>query len=135
SPPPAERPRSAARAARVALSPRKRTCGPRFACYPGRPCAQRRGAYGNRPSLLLRDLLLHPPEEIRRRLFDSEPLELGRHLPAVIGRMIDNVAQHRPRRQGGGSAAAAQREDGVEPLRRQRRLKLREATIGALQQT
>src|SRR6266852_7765136 len=84
-------------------------------------------------SLLLRDLLHHPEEEIRRRLFDSEPLELGRHLPAVIGRMIDNVAQHRPRRQGRGSAAAAQRDDGVEPLRPQRRLKLLEATIGTLQ--
>src|SRR5437870_2974522 len=87
-----------------------------------------------RLSLLLRNLLHDPEEEIRQRLFDPEPLELGRYLPAVIGRMIDNVAQHRPRRQRCGSAAPAHREDGVEPLRRQRRLKLLEATIGTLQQ-
>src|SRR5437867_1546501 len=61
-------------------------------CFP--PCRTRhtvRVSSRARSSLflfLLRDLLHHPEEEIRRRLFDSEPLELGRHLPTVIGRMI-----------------------------------------------
>src|ERR1700732_5218131 len=97
------------------------------------PAGRRRAAHPCR-SLLLRNLLNHPEDEIRSWLFDPEPLELGRYLPAMIGRMIDNVAQHRPRRQRRGSAAPAQREDGVEPLRSQRRLKLLEASIGALQQ-
>src|SRR5271163_3016429 len=90
--------------------------------------------WGNRLSLLLRNLFHHPEEEIRQRLFDPESLELGCHLSTVIGRMIDNVAQHRPRWQRRGSAAPAKREDGIEPLRRQCRLKLLEAPIGALQQ-
>src|SRR5580700_8690780 len=82
----------------------------------------RRSTPGRPPcrSLLLRNLLDHPPEEVRDRLFDPESFELGGDLTAVIGRVIDNVAQYRPRRQGERAADRAQRQHGVEPLRRER---------------
>src|SRR5438874_9334525 len=85
-------------------------------------------------SLLLRNLLDHPPEEVRDRLFDPEPFELGGYLTAVVGRVIDNVAQYRPPRQGESTADCAQREDGVEPFRCERGTQVLEALIGAFQQ-
>src|SRR6476646_861676 len=42
---------------------------------------------------LLGDLLDHPPEEVRVRLFDPEPFELGGDLTAVVGRVIDNTTK------------------------------------------
>src|SRR5262249_4194161 len=69
---------------------------------------------------LLRNLLDRPKEEVGARLFDPEPFQLGSDLTAVIGRVIDNVAQHRPSRQAEGAADRAQRQHGVEPLRGER---------------
>ena len=43
--------------------------------------------------LLLGDLLDHPPEEVRVWLFDPEPFELRGDLTAVVGAVINNVAQ------------------------------------------
>src|SRR5260370_20219136 len=133
--PVAERQSSAAAAcwAEYLGKPIKRPPSAAADCSAASPAGRRRATHPCR-SLLLRNLLNHPEEEIRQWLFDPEPFELGRYLPAVIGRMIDSVAQHRPPRQREGSAASPHREDGVEPLRRQRRLKLLEASIGALQQ-
>src|SRR5580692_3741254 len=39
----------------------------------------------------LGNLLDHPPEEVRDRLFDPEPFELGGCLTAVVAGVIDNV--------------------------------------------
>jgi hypothetical protein len=49
---------------------------------------------------LLRDLFDHPPEEVCDRLLDPKSFELGRDLAAVVGRVIDNVAEYGPTRQG-----------------------------------
>src|SRR5437764_13292407 len=65
------------------------TLGPVGGCRGGRGCGL----------CLLGDLLDHPPEEVRDLLFDPEPFELGGDLTAVVGRVIDNVAQDRPPRQ------------------------------------
>src|SRR5215472_7383985 len=81
---------------------------------------------------LLGNLLDHPKEEVGGRLFDPEPFQLGGDLPAVVGGVIDNVAQQRPRRQGRRAAALAQRQHGVEPLRRGRLTQILEAAVGTL---
>ena len=46
---------------------------------------------------LLGNLLDRPKEEVGVRLFDPEPFELGGDLAAVVGGVVDNVAQQRPR--------------------------------------
>src|SRR5262245_31995242 len=75
-------------------------------------------------SCLLGNLLDHPEEEVGNRLFDPEPFELGGDLAAVAGRVTDNVAPHRPPRQGESAADRAQRQQDVEPLRRERGARL-----------
>ncbi len=41
-------------------------------------------------------MLERPVDEVGGELLDSQPLELGRDLPAVVGRVVDNVPQHDP---------------------------------------
>jgi hypothetical protein len=45
----------------------------------------------------LRYLLECPEDDVGCRLLDSQPLELGRDLAAVVGRMVDHVPQYDPR--------------------------------------
>src|SRR5262249_33704729 len=83
---------------------------------------------------LLGNLLDHPKEEIGDRLLDPEPFQLGGNLATVVGGVIDNMAERRPRRQGCRAAAPTPRQHGVEPLWRERGTQLLEAAVGTLQQ-
>src|SRR5579859_4987574 len=83
---------------------------------------------------LLGNLLDHPPEEVGDLLFDPEPFQLGGDLAAVVGGVNDNVAQDRPPRQSESAADRAQRQHGVEPIRRERGTQILEAAVGTLQQ-
>jgi len=42
-------------------------------------------------SRLLRDLFQGPEDEVRRRRLDTEPLQFGRDLAAVVGGVVDQV--------------------------------------------
>src|SRR5262249_42912277 len=83
---------------------------------------------------LLGDLLEDPEEKVRERRLDAEPFELGGDLTAVVSRVVDNMAQYRPRRQGRRKAGRPQRHQGVQTLRGERGSKLLEAAVGTLQQ-
>src|SRR6266478_2377944 len=71
-------------------------------------------------SFLLRNLLEHPEDKVGLRLLNSEALELGGDLAAVVGRVIHYVPQQRPRRQCRGSATPAIGYGCCQSLRGQR---------------
>src|SRR5262249_50092803 len=86
------------------------------------------------PSHLLRELFEGPQEQVRTRRLDAEPLELGRDLAAVVGRMIHQVSQHDPRRQDRDPAAAPERPRRGELLRRQGGYDVAEDLISPIQE-
>jgi hypothetical protein len=75
-----------------------------------------------------------PKEEVGVRWFDPEPFQLGGDLTAVVGGVVDNVAQDRPPRQGESAADRAKHQHCVKPLRREGETQFLEAAIGTLQQ-
>ena len=83
----------------------------------------------------MRCLLDRPQDEVGRRRIDAEPLELGGDLAAVVGRVVDDVAEDGPERQAQPpSLEGAVRPDGREPLGRERGEQAIEGVLGRVEE-